>query len=78
MAGVILTARYGQSKAKKSPLVTRMRTSVRQKTPVCRAIMTLPLQKNLFLPGKTSHFLRAGVFFFLWGDSIGEELCVLI
>lgn len=39
--------------------------------------MILPLQKNLFLPGKTSHFLRAAVFF-LWGDSMGEELWVLI
>ena len=29
MAGVIFTARYGQSKAKKSPLVTRMRMRVR-------------------------------------------------
>lgn len=41
--------------------------------------MILPLQKNLFLPGKTSHFLLGAVFFFLWGDSMGdEELCVLI
>lgn len=40
--------------------------------------MILPLQKNLFLPGNTSHFLRAAIFFFLWGDSMGEELWVLI
>lgn len=46
------------SNAKKRPHVTTIRTRVIGRTPLCLDKMSRPSQKNLFLPGKTSHFLR--------------------
>lgn len=51
------------SNMKNNPLVTRMRPSVKGRTPLWRATIILPSQKKRFFPGNTSHF-RCGFLVF--------------